>query len=282
MVHRSESILTKDFSVISSNKLLDYSKVLTKTGFGFVMENAEKTLDDNYQDGLIIYAKANKYFERAVHLGNKYFRNKYPNFNNWLEGSKNSNIKFISYDVEPLYWLAAAYGGAVSSSRGNPQWIIHLPKVGLLIEKALELDPDWNYGALYSMMITYSMTLSDTPTKDWDASGSIGGYNRFGVKSDNNGHYNNKGVRESEYIGVKVATKYYNKALEASKRMDLSSHVSYAENVLVFQQNRSEFIRLLNVVIESKRQEIKDLELGNLMAKKRAQWLLGRTEELFF
>ena len=64
--------------------------------------------------------------------------------------------------------------------------------------------------------------------------------------------------------------------------MDLSAHVSYAENVLVFQQNSSEFVRLLNTVINSKGIENKDLELGNYMAKQRSQWLLSRTEELFY
>ena len=282
MVKRSDSILKKDFSKISSQKLLKQSIFLTMTGFGFIMENAEQTLDEDYQRGLGLYKEANKYFERAVILGNEFFIIKYPTFDNWLKRKESNNIKFTKDDVEAMYWLAAAYGGAVSSSRGNPQWVIHLPKVGQLIEKALEINPEWNYGSLYSVMITYSMTLSDTPERDWDENGYIGGYNRFGRKSNSNGNYNSKGVREGKYVGVEVATNYYNSSLKASKGMDLSAHVSYAENVLVFQQNSSEFVRLLNIVINSKGKENKDLELGNYMAKQRSQWLLSRTEELFY
>ena len=70
--------------------------------------------------------------------------------------------------------------------------------------------------------------------------------------------------------------------MKASKGMDLSAHISYAENVLVFQQDRSEFIKLLNHVLQFKGNKINDLELGNYMAKQRAQWLLGKTEELFY
>jgi len=282
MMKRSNSILKKDYSKISSDRLLNHSIFLTMTGFGFVMENAEKALDEDYQTGIDLYKEANKYFERAVFLGNKYLIIKYPIFDDWLRQNIYSDIEFTKDDVEALYWLAAAYGGAISSSRGNPQWVIHLPKVGQLIEKALELNPTWNYGSLYSVMISYATTISDTPERDWDVNGYIGGYNRFGKESDVSGYYNSKGVREREYVGLNIATNYYNLSLKASNGMDLSSHLSYAENVLVLQQNRSEFIKLLNLVIKSKEKEVKELELGNYMAKQRAQWLLNRTEELFY
>ena len=282
MIKRSNVIAKKDYSNISSDKLLKHSIFLTMTGFGFVMENAEKELDEDYQKGLELYKNANIYFEKAVLLGNRHLLNKYPNFDDWLTKKNYNDIEFIKEDVEALYWLAAAYGGAVSSSRGNPQWVIHLPKVGQLVEKALELNPTWNYGSLYSVMISYATTLSNTSEKDWDKDGYIGGYNRFGKKSKVNGYYNMKGVRESEYIGVDIATNYYKLALKASDGMDLSPHVTYAENVLVFQQNRTEFIQLLDLVIKSNKKEIKELELGNYIAKQRAKWLLTRIEELFY
>jgi len=143
--------------------------------------------------------------------------------------------------------LAAAYGGAVSSSRGDPEWVIQLPKIGKLLDNALAIDPNWNYGSLYSAMIPYSLSRPDAP------------------------------VNASE-----VAEGYYRKALVASDGNDLGLHVSFAENVLIARQNRSEFVRLLTLVLESNHRGIKELEVGNYMAKKRAQWLLGRTEELFY
>ena len=282
MMHRSDSIINKDYTKISSDKLLKHSIFLTMTGFGFIMENAEKTLEEDYKNGLELYKEANQYFDKAVVLGNKYLKIKYPNFDEWLFEKSYSNIEFVKEDVEALYWLAAAYGGAVSSSQGNPKWVIHLPKVGRLIEKGIELDPRWNYGSLYSAMISYSTTVSDSPENDWDQDGNIGGYNRFGLKSIDSGSYNSKGIREAEYIGVNVATNYYNLALQASNSMDLSTHVSFAENVLVFQQNKTEFVDLLNHVLQFEENKIKDLKLGNYLAKQRAQWLLGKTEELFY
>ena len=156
-------------------------------------------------------------------------------------------IRDRNNDVEALYWLAAAYGGAVSSSRGDPEWVIQLPKVGKLLDNALAIEPNWNYGSLYSAMIPYTLSRPDAS------------------------------INASE-----VAEGYYRKALVASDGNDLGLHVSFAENVLIARQNRSEFVRLLTLVLESNHRGIKELEVGNYMAKKRAQWLLGRTEELFY
>ena len=83
-------------SKISSDRLLKHSIFLTMTGFGFVMENAEKTLDEDYQAGIDLYKEANKYFERAVLLGNKYLIVRYPTFDDWLRQKNYTDIEFTN------------------------------------------------------------------------------------------------------------------------------------------------------------------------------------------
>ena len=247
MMKRSESIFESEAIPDRPEKSLNHCIILTQTAFGFIMENAERELDDDYKQGLTLYAEANKYFSKAVVLGENYMFLRYPLFNEWLNNSTDKHIKFGNDDVEGLYWLAAAYGGAVSSSRGDPEWVIQLPKIGKLLDNALAIDPNWNYGSLYSAMIPYSLSRSDASLN-----------------------------------AIEVAEDYYRDGLVASDGNDLGLHVSFAENVLIASQNRSEFVRLLTLVIESDDRRIKELEVGNYMAKKRAQWLLGRTEELFY
>ena len=247
MMRWSESILRKEVKSERSEKSLKHCIILTQTAFGFIMENAERELDEDYNIGLSMYAEANKYFTRAVILGENYLSLRHQGFYEWLNNNSDKHIKFGNKDVEALYWLAAAYGGAVSSSRGDPEWVIQLPKVGKLLDNALFINPDWNYGSLYSAMIPYSMSRPDATV--------------------------NAG---------KVAEGYYRKALVSSNGNDLSPHVSYAENVLIARQNRGEFVGLLTLVLESNDRGITELEVGNYLAKKRAQWLLGRTEELFY
>ena len=126
MMKRSESILYKEAIPDKPESLLKHCIILTQTAFGFIMENAERELDEDYKLGLKLYAEANKYFTRAVVLGENYMLLRYPRFDEWLNNSSNKHIKFGNDDVEGLYWLAAAYGGAVSSSRGDPEWVIQL------------------------------------------------------------------------------------------------------------------------------------------------------------
>ena len=110
MMKRSESILNDEAIPDKPEILLKHCIILTQTAFGFIMENAERALDENYKQGLTLYAEANKYFERAVILGENYMFLRYPWFDEWLNKSTDKQIKFGNNDVEGLYWLAAAYG----------------------------------------------------------------------------------------------------------------------------------------------------------------------------
>ena len=59
MMKRSESILENEAMPDRSEKSLNHCIILTQTAFGFIMENAERELDDDYKQGLTLYAEAN-------------------------------------------------------------------------------------------------------------------------------------------------------------------------------------------------------------------------------
>ena len=146
-----------------------------------------------------------------------------------------------------LYWLGAAYGGAIGSSRGKAKWVIQLPIVGYLLETSLEIDPSWNYGAIHTAMISYTMARTDL--------------------MGNN---------------VENATKHYEQAMLFSNGQDAGAKVSFAENVHVALQNNDEFELLLKEVLSMDVENNKELALGNIIARERALWLLSRTDELFY
>ena len=88
---------------------------------------------------------------------------KIDQYQNWISGKSDKQVKFEEVDIPKLFWTAAAYGGAIKSSRGNPEWVILLPRIGYLLEAALAIDPEWNKGALYSAMISYTISRHDAP-----------------------------------------------------------------------------------------------------------------------
>ena len=117
-----------------------------------------------------------------------------------------------------------------------------------MLKAALRLDADWNHGALYSAMISYTATRSDL-------------------------------VGDALIDSV---NKYYVLAVSSSDSMDAGPFVSFAENIDKKFQHKSEFIRKLEYVSGMNINQDQDLRLGNIIAQERAKWLLTKTDEYFF
>ncbi|RMF07250.1 MAG: hypothetical protein D6762_07985, partial [Candidatus Neomarinimicrobiota bacterium] len=154
---------------------------------------------------------------------------------------------FTPADVPVLYWTAAALGGAISSSQGDPRWVIRLPEVVWLLECAEQLDPDWNEGSLYSALISVSLSRTDIP-----------GQNEARARS------------------------YFQKALKATQGRDAGIYVTLAEKLAVRNQNREEFEQLLHTALALDVDQAPDRRLANVIAQRRARWLLDREDELFY
>ena len=232
-----------DMPTIDDQRDLIRTKV--EYGFGVIMEQADRLIDMDYYSAIDKYKEANIVFKEARDLGILVLNKKYPSFDDWLRNE--AKIKFIKNDVIDLYWLAAAYGGTIGSSRGNPFELIHLPSVGRLLRKCIELDPEWNNGAIYSAMMSFTATRSDL----------------------------------SEVMLRDSVDFYFDKAISYSDSLDAGPFITYAESVHKPYQERKEFVDKLNYVLDMKIKSRSDYELPNLIAKNRAEWLLSKTEEYF-
>jgi predicted anti-sigma-YlaC factor YlaD len=77
------------------------------------------------------------------------------------------------------------------------------------------------------------------------------------------------------------ARRHLARSLELSHGHRASPLVSFAETVAVARQDKVEFKRLLEQALAIDPDQVKDFRLANLLAQRRARWLLGRTDELF-
>jgi len=227
--------------------LLTALSSFTMYSYGFIMEDAEKLVLDDYSAGNEIYNRANKLFNRALQYGIHGMELKYPEFTKWWEKREIDNNPFVEEDIAYLYWISATLGGLISSSQGNPMYVVDLPKVGWLLEKSMELNESWNKGALYSAMISFTMSRPDAVA--------------------------DRG---------QVARNYFEKAVQASSGEDCSVYVRFAESVCTKNQNKDEFIEKLDYVSNFDLESAKELRLTNSMAQARAKWLMGRIDELFY
>ena len=227
--------------------LLTAMSSFTSYAFGFLLEDAERLSVDDYQAGSEIYKRANKMFSRALNYGLRGMELKNPNFTTWWQSPESQNITFDSDDIPYLYWLSVTLGGLISSSQGNPTYIVELPKIGVLLEKSMEIDETWNNGTLYNAMIAYTMNRPD--------------------------------IIENR---TETARNYFKKVIDASSGKDCSVYVRFAESVCVTNQNKAEFIEKLNYVLDFDLDKAKEYRLANALAQSRATWLLSRVDELFY
>jgi hypothetical protein len=222
-------------------------EALTQYTFGFIMEEADRLMTIDYNGGKELYSQANEHFNQAVQYGNKSLMLKFEKYDGWISNQSDLTPKFTDEDVPNLFWTAAAYGGAIKSSRGNPEWVILLPRVGQLLETALTIDSNWNKGAIYSAMISYTMSRPDPPNK-----------------------------KES------IAEEFFKKAVIASNGLDLGPYVTLAESVMISTQNRNEFTNLLYKALNIDMKADPDLALANQINRNRAQWLMDNIDEFFY
>ncbi len=228
----------------------EQKRLLLKTkveyGFGVLLEESDRILDDDYNLGVKKSQEAYIVFSDAKKVGNSILIISYPKLDSWLSGE--TDLQFNINDVSDLYWLAAAYGGAIKSSRGNPFDVVKLPVVKKLLITAIALDPKWGKGALYSAMMSYTSSRPDL----------------FGDAL------------------IDSVSSFYAKALIASDSLDASLFVSYAELIDKKFQDRDAFEQKLDIVLKMDVEKDKDFRLSNIIAQERAKWLLSKTDEIFF
>ena len=230
-------------------KTLKDKRLLMKTkveyAFGVIVEQADRLIDNDYAGALEEYKKSYNLFNNAKKIGLSILENRYPNFNNWL--NRDASIQFKKEDVKDLYWLAASYGGAISSSRGNPFEIVNLPFVGRMLHKCIEIDSEWQKGALHSAMMSFTSTRTDL----------------------------------SEKILRDSVDYYFKNAIEFSNGKDAGPYLTYAELIHKPYQEKNAFLDKLNYVVDMDIHKNSKYELTNLIAKSRAKWLLSKKDEYF-
>ena len=231
----------------NSNLQFEASKELTIFSYGFTMNEALRNKNDDYIKSKKIFLAAHKDFIRSVDYINTSLGLDYPNYEKWLNTKNDDKINFKKESAEKFYWAAGAYAGAIQSSIGSPEWIIQLPKIGILLESGMSLDPEWNFGSFYTAMISYSLIRHD--------------------------------ANEDK---LEIAKIFFQKAVDASKGEDLSPYISYAENIAVSEQDKNEFTNMLYKALNIDIYANPELTLSNYINRKKANWLLDNIEEYFY
>ena len=230
------------------NLLREGVEQLTTYAFGFLIEESDRAMLENYSKAKELESQAHNYFSNAVAYGDTAISILYENYIQWVSDDIEGIIKPNDEDLKLFYWTAAAYGGAISSSGGDPAWIIKLPRVGRLLNSIVAIDSSWNNGAALVALISFTM--------------------------------NNPLLKPNQ--ADKISKKLFDLAVQASDGLDMGPYLTYAEAVSKVRQNKDEFIRLLNEALKIEISSANNYQLTNTISKNRAEWLLDNIDEFFY
>jgi predicted anti-sigma-YlaC factor YlaD len=228
--------------------LLAGCRGFTLYAYGYVQQEADRTAAEDLERANALRRRARRLFERASAYGFRALEKRYPGMRQAFEKDPVRALR-VARDprhVPLLYWNAAALGLAISAARGDAAMLARLPEVEALIDRALALDERWNDGAIHEFQVIYASTRP-----------GAGGFDATRLR------------------------KHFERAVELSGGRRASAFVGYAETVLVREQKRAEFRRMLERALEIDPDKDERSRLMNLIAQRRARWLLGRIDELF-
>jgi predicted anti-sigma-YlaC factor YlaD len=227
--------------------LLAASSGFTQYAYAFVQTEADFAEDTDFARASALRERAGRLYRRALGYGMRGLEEVQPGLLPALRADPRAALaRFRKTDAAQLYWTAAAWGSAIALDKTDTQLGADLPQVEALMHRALELDEGFALGAIHDFYIVYE---GGRPAA---AGGSV--------------------ARARESLA---------RALELAGGHRAAPLVSFAETVGVGLQDRAEFERLLNQALAIDVNAVPEQRLANLIAQRRARWLLARMDRLF-
>jgi predicted anti-sigma-YlaC factor YlaD len=219
----------------------------TQYAYAFIQQDADEMEDTNLEAAEAMKARARRMYLRARNYGLRGLEIRHHGFEQALRTDAKLAVEAAGKDDVPLlYWTAVSWAGAISLSKDQPDLIAELPNVEAMIDRALVLDEGFGDGAIHSFLISYEMSRP----------GGVG----------------DPAARSKAR---------FDRAMALSKEGLAGPLVSLAEAVSVQQQDLKGFESLLNRAMAINPDAKPEWRLLNLVAQRRAKWLLGRADQLF-
>ena len=219
----------------------------TQYSYAYVQQSAEQVETEDVTKSGVLAERARNLYLRARDYGLRGLETKHRGFSVSLHESPRAAARTAKAgDVPLLYWTAVAWGAAIALSKDRPDLVAQQPQVEALIDRAYELNPDYEHGVIDQFLISYESA-------------------RQGAKGD----------------FAARCREHFDRAVALSNGQLASPYVAYAETVSVQKQNRGEFEMLLKQALAVDPDSRAEWRLSNLVMQRRARWLLSREGELF-
>jgi predicted anti-sigma-YlaC factor YlaD len=219
----------------------------TQYAYAFVQQEADFVEAQDLQKATAMRARAKKLYLRAVGYGMRAFDVEFPGFSEQIRKDPDAALaKMTRKHVPLLYYTGAAWAAAFAIDVADSSLSVNQTAIEKMMRRALALDEAWGDGSLHDFFMS------------WEAAhASAGG-------------------------SMAKAREHYARTKELSAGKRVSPLVSYAESILVTEQKKKEFEQVLNEALAIDIEKAPpEQRLANVIAQRRARWLLSKIDELF-
>lgn len=224
--------------------LLTATKSFILYAYSFVEPEARKLDYTEFDEAELVRLRAARLYRRAYRYGIRGIEVAHPGIGERLSTDPELAAAELELEDVPLsVWTAAALGGTIGVTKDDPESTADIAVVGALLERALALDEDFESGTIHEFLFAYE-------------AGRVGG-------------------------SIDKARQHYDRALELGPGKRPSIWLSWAETVSVAEQNRSEFLDLIDDALEFDVSLHPENRLLNILAQRRARWLEDSVDEFF-
>jgi predicted anti-sigma-YlaC factor YlaD len=209
-----------------------------------VQQSLDRARDEDYRLADKLKARAKWLYLRGNDYGLRGLEASHRGFREKFTGHPADAAKVLNKkDLPLMYWTAANLGLAISSGRDDVDLIARIPEVDALIARGLQLDETWRDGAFHEFAIVLAAAKP----------GRV------------------------DYESIEA---HYERAVQLSRGASVGIFVTKAESVSVPRQQRGEFREMLERALAPNPEEPKNMALMNELARRRADWLLERMDDL--
>ena len=226
--------------------LLATASGFTQYAYGWVQLEADLGEAQDLAKATAMRDRARRLYLRALDYGLRGLEVDFPGLREHLRRDPEAALARMKKEHVPLlYWTAAAWGAAIALKVNDSELSADQGLAEALARRALALDETWEAGTIHDFFIAYEAGRA-----------SVGG-------------------------SIERARDHLDRATRIANGRRAFPYVTFAESASVGQQNRQEFRALLEQALALDASRPSGYRLANLLAQKRARWLLSRTDELF-
>ena len=218
----------------------------TQYAYAFVEVEADRVEVESYRRARQLRDRALRLYLRARDYGLAGLELDHPGLAQRLRtGPVEAAAETRAADLELVFWTGMAWGAVIGVGVDRPELAADVDAARALLRRALELDPDYDRGAVHQAMVA----VESLPE-------AMGG-------------------------SPDRAERHFRRAVELSGGNQASPFVLYAESVAVARQDRAAFVENLERALAVDPDAEPAYRLANLVSQRKARALLDRVDEFF-